>query len=216
MCSLKLNNVAKISDIFITEVSFEMLKNLIDWECIKINISAKVPYVPLEDEDEIILTIPKSAIDYYNKDVKQLNVLDKFIVANGEIRLINFIKNYSNDYSGKNGKVILKISCYDADKFKKLFENTNFNNVDDSILTIEIPPMDENRRKEIEKLDEAHRNMIANDNIINFGNAIFNREILELINRNDGNGWHRIVPIIRALIDEGKTDIEIAKMLKEM
>lgn len=53
-------------------------------------------------------------------------------------------------------------------------------------------------------------------NIINFESEYLNREILELINRNNGNGWHRIMPVIDTLKEEGKTNIEIANTIKKM
>lgn len=248
MSNLKLNNVLSTGEnTFIVRMSFSELKDLIDSGAIHLDINKEVPCVPLEDEGVIYLNIDGNFVSGYNKE-KELTISDKFRVLDGEIRLINFINN-TNLYEDKMDQIItLNIVCFDVEGIRESLSNMTLEymqektrefynevakNKDSNIqipkipintegikdITLTIPAIDENRRKEIEGLDEAHRNMIigqGRNNIINFGNEFLNREISALLNRNNGDGWHRIVPVIRVLIEKGKTDIEIAKMLKEM
>lgn len=70
-----------------------------------------MPYIPLEDSNEIQLNIDKNFVQY-NATTKELIIKDQLLVMDGAIRLINFIKHYNSDYSITNGKVVFNISCY--------------------------------------------------------------------------------------------------------
>jgi hypothetical protein len=49
-----------------------------------------VPYIPLEDSNEIQLNIDKNFVQY-NATTKELIIKDQLLVMDGAIRLINFI-----------------------------------------------------------------------------------------------------------------------------
>ena len=211
--NLKLTNVANIREKFLTEVPFQELKEIIYGGLIDIDISKDVPYIPLEGNETIYLNINKSAMEYDTNN-KEFYIKDKFFVIDGEIRLIGFMNDFS-EVTPPDKKIMLNISCLNTSEIPEIIRSII--SKDDCVLTIEIPKMDANRRKEIEKLDKAHRDMMTSeDNIINFGSQFLNREISALIDRNEGNGWHRIIPIISKLKEEGKTDIEIANTIKDM
>lgn len=123
MNEVKLNNVIKVNDKFLTDMTFKGLKSLIDWNVIKLDLSAEVPYLPLEDGNEIHLNIDSNFIKY-DCDTKELIIKDNFLVADGAIRLINFVRDFESNYPNLNDSVTLNISCYDASRFRELFNNT--------------------------------------------------------------------------------------------
>jgi hypothetical protein len=52
--------------------------------------------------------------------------------------------------------------------------------------------------------------------INDFGYDYLNKEVSDWVERNDGNGLHRIIAVIDGLKREGKTEFQIAKIIKEM
>lgn len=123
MSNMKLNNVININNNFLTEISFKELKKIYDSGNIKIDLSSCVPYIPLEDNNEIHLNIDKNFMNY-NKNTKELTIKDEFIIMKGSIRFINFIKYYDSKFSDLDKKVILNISCfYTSEIAKMLIDN---------------------------------------------------------------------------------------------
>lgn len=52
--------------------------------------------------------------------------------------------------------------------------------------------------------------------ISDFGSDYLNKEVTNWIERNNGDGYHRIKAVVMCLKEEGKTDFAIAKIIKEM
>ena len=114
MNNFKLNNVISTGENkYMAKASFTELKGLLDFDTININPNKEVPYVPLEDEATIYFTIDKDSLSY-NNDTKELIVKDKFMVADGEIRLIDFINNLDWYKDKMDQTVTLTIACYDV------------------------------------------------------------------------------------------------------
>lgn len=54
------------------------------------------------------------------------------------------------------------------------------------------------------------------NNKIDFGSEFLNKEVEKIIKANGGNGYHRILGIINTMKEQGKTEIEIANVLRDM
>jgi hypothetical protein len=52
--------------------------------------------------------------------------------------------------------------------------------------------------------------------INDFGYDYLKKEVSDWVERNNGNGWHRIIAVVNGLKEDGKTEFEIAKIIKEM
>ena len=54
------------------------------------------------------------------------------------------------------------------------------------------------------------------DNKIDFGSEYLNNEVKKTIKRFYGNGYHRIITTVKVMQEQGKTEIEIANMLRDI
>jgi hypothetical protein len=202
MSNLKLNNVLAIGeDTFIIRMTFGELKNLVDSKAIQIDLNKEVPYVPLEDEGVIYLNIDKDSISFNNEN-KELTANDKFRVLDGEIRLLNFIKNI-DWYNDKMDKIVtLNIVTYNVELLKNLMLNVTTNGTRKTASNEKIP------------INMDSINEIAN-NIMTYGSDL-NEEMNNWVEKNNGDGYHRIKALVDSYKNLGKTNQEIVNILKKL
>lgn len=121
------------------------------------------------------------------------------MVTDGEIRLIDFVNNLDWYKDKMDQTVIFNIACYDV----KMIPHMEFSTDKQRKIASD---------KKIPINIEAIKN-ISNKVMISYE---LNQEIENWISKNNSNGYHRIIALVNAYRDLGKTDSEIVKILKNL